>query len=113
MKFFNFAKKNSQGTPAAASSNPDFEHMVEARAHGLMALWAAERMEKSCEEAAHYSDKIVEEDKPDAAFLEEINADLIAAEQHIEMKDLHERLNGFKVVAKLEFEDEDRMGGCS
>lgn len=104
MKFFSFKKKEESATAVT-------QHMIDARAHGLMALWAAEKMGKSCEEAANYADRIIEEDKGDSDFITEINADLIAAEQHVDMEDLQERLDGFKVVAKLEFEDEEKLGG--
>ena len=112
MKFFNFSKKKEE-QPQSITQNPDFAHMVEARAHGLMALWAADHMEKSSEESANYADKVVADDKPDAEFLAEINQDLIAADQHVDMEDLEQRLSDFKVIAKLAFEDEDKMGGCS
>lgn len=103
MNFFN-RKKKPENTPHNATVK-----MVQQRAHGLMALWAAERMDKSSEEAANYADRMVENADSDASFVQNLLNDLLVNEQHLDAEDLQERLDGFKTVAKLEFEDEDKL----
>ena len=110
MKFFSKNNKTSQNNEL---SEENYNFMVTGRAHGLMALWAAERMGKTSEGAANYADELVDENIDDQAFLKKLAEDLEFHEQHVEDSELTERLEGFKVVAKLEYEDEAKLGGCS
>jgi hypothetical protein len=108
MKFFNLNKKTDSSQTMQISAE-----MINGRAKGLMALWVAERMDKTSEVAANYADKMVESSISDEVFIETILNHLTESGQHLDAEELHERFDGFKVIAKLEFEDEDKMGGCS
>lgn len=100
MNFFKSKKK---------TENVASEAMIQARAHALMTLWIAERLDKSSEQAANYADLTVESGDSDELFLEKALNDLLANGQHLDMEELQERLDGFKTIAKLEFEDEDKF----
>ena len=103
MKIFNWFKK---GKDIPKVDRATLDMIITQRAHGLMALWAAERMGKTAEAEANYADEIVAEGIDDKDFIAKINEDLVFHEQHVEMEELEQKLSDFKIIAKLENDDE-------
>lgn len=106
MKFFK-RKKTETKTPEIDGKT--YEFMLNGRAHGLISLWAAERMGKTSEGAANYTDEIVGAMMSDDALVAKLNEDLVFHEQHVEQQEIKDKLEAFKHIAKLELEDEAKM----
>lgn len=108
MGFFNRKKEKKASAPELTEQ--EFNFMINGRASGLLALWAADRMSKSSEAAANYADDIVEKALNEEPLIELLKEDLEFHEQHVEEDDIKQKFHDFKKVAEIEFKDESEMG---